>query len=83
MRNSVLVKPDLRVIVTIAQHACNRILKRGLKLLTYRLQICLVKYEYLRSLNCVKTKAYVRGKLKKPVRKHVLATLTTYMETKL
>ena len=51
MQNSILVKPGLHiVVVTIAQHACDRVLNRILKLSTYRLQIFLVKYEYLRSL---------------------------------
>ena len=30
----------------------------------------------------VKTKAYVHGKLKKPVRRHVLAILTAYLKTR-
>ena len=50
MRNFISVKPDLHMVVTIAQHACDRVLKRVLKLSTYRLQILLVKYEYLPSL---------------------------------
>ena len=34
----ILVKPDLHKVVTIAQHACDPVLKRVLKLSTYRLQ---------------------------------------------
>ena len=36
--------------MTIAKHACDHVLKRILKQSTYRLQIFLIKYEYLRSL---------------------------------
>ena len=36
--------------MTIAKHACDHVLKRILKQSAYRLQIFLVKYEYLRSL---------------------------------
>ena len=45
-----LVKPGLHIVVIIAEHACDHVLKRVLKLSTYRLQAFLVKYEYLRSL---------------------------------
>ena len=45
MRNGISVKPSLHVVITIAQHACDRVLKRVLKLSTYRLQIFLVKDE--------------------------------------
>ena len=68
-------------MVTIAQHACDRVLKRVLKLSTYRLQIFFVKYEYLRSLQlCDDLGIY--GKLKRPVSKHVFAIFTTDMETR-
>ena len=80
MRNITLVKPGLHIVVTIAQNACDRVLKRGLKLSTYRLQIFLVKY--LRSLQLWADQG-IRGKLKKPVCKHVLAMLTTFMDTRL
>ena len=36
--------------MTIAKHACYHVLKKVLKQSAYRLQIFLVKYEYLRSL---------------------------------
>ena len=36
-------------VLTIAEHACNHVLKRVYKLSAYQLQIFLVKYEYLRS----------------------------------
>ena len=42
MWNLILVKLDM--VVTIAQHACDRVLETVLKLSTYRLQIFLVKY---------------------------------------
>ena len=48
----------------------------------YRAQICLVKYEYLRSLQLCEDQDKP-GKLKKRVCNHVLAILTTYMETRL
>ena len=47
MRKFILVKPGLHVVVTIAQHPCDRVLKRVLKLSAYRLQIFLAKYENL------------------------------------
>ena len=37
-------------VMTIAKHACDHVLKKVLKQSAYRLQIFLVKYEYLRSL---------------------------------
>ena len=80
MHNFISVKPGLHVVVTIGHHAYARVLKMVLKLSTYRLQIFLVKCEYLRSL-C--EDQGIRVKLKKPVRKHVLAILTTYIETRL
>ena len=53
--------PD--IVITIAEHACDHVLKRVLKLSAYRFQIFFVKYEYLRSLQLL-TKAY-GGSLKK------------------
>ena len=82
MRNFISVKPDLHIVVTIAQHACDRVLKRILKLSTYRLQIFLVKYEYLRSLQLCEDQG-IPGNLKRAVSKHVLAIFTTYMETRI
>ena len=35
MRKFISFKPDLRIVVTTAQHACCRVLKRVLKLSTY------------------------------------------------
>ena len=72
----------LRIVVAIAQYACDRALKRALKLSTYRLQIFLVRYEYLQSLQLCEDQGML-WKLKKPVHKHVLAILVTYMETRL
>ena len=43
----------LHIVITIAKYTCYRVLKRVSKLSTYRLQIFLLKYNY------VKTKAYV------------------------
>ena len=70
------------MVVTIAEHACDDVLKRVSKLLIYGLQIFLVKYEYLRSLQPCKDQG-VPGKLKKRACNHMLAILTTCMETRL
>ena len=51
-------------------------------MLIYRLQIFLVKYEYLQS-SLLREDQIIRGKLKIPVCKHVLAIVTTYMKTRL
>ena len=51
-------------IVTIAKHACDHVLKRVLKQSAYRLQIFLVKYEYLRSLQLCEDQG-IRRKLKR------------------
>ena len=40
------------------------------------------EYDYLRSLQICEDQR-IRGKLKRPLRKHVLAILTTFMETRL
>ena len=82
MRNFISVKPDLHIVVTIAQHACDRALKKVLKLSTYRLQIFLVKHEYLQSLQLCEDQG-ICGKFKRPVSKCVLAIFTTDMETRL
>ena len=71
MRNFISVEPDLHIVVTIAQHACDRVLKGVLKLSTYQLEIYLVKYECLRSLQLCDDQG-ICGKLKS---KHVLADL--------
>ena len=72
------LKPHLHldIVITIAEHACDNVLKRVLKLSAYLFQIFLVKYEYLRSLQLL-TKAYGESL------KNVLAILTTYMEIRL
>ena len=44
------LKPDLDIVVTIATHTCDQVLKRVLKLSTCQLQIFLVNYEDLQSL---------------------------------
>ena len=64
MSNVILVKSGLHIVLTIAQHARDRVLKRVLKLSTYRLQIFLVKYEYMRSLKPCENQG-IHGKLKK------------------
>ena len=62
--NFIPVKPGTHIVVTIAQHACDRVPKKVLKLSTYRLQIFLVKYEYLRSLQLPEDKG-ISAKLKR------------------
>ena len=42
--------PGLHIVVRIAEHACDDASKRILKLSTHRLQIFLVRAQYLRSL---------------------------------
>ena len=70
MRNFISVIPDLHMVVTIAQRACDHVLNRVLKLSTYRLQIFLAKYEYMRLFyNYLNTKASVES----------LKDLLTYM----
>ena len=53
-------------VVTIAKHACDHVLKMVLKQSAYRLEIFLVKYEYLRSLQLCEDQA-IRRKLKRNV----------------
>ena len=57
------MEPGLHIIVTIAEHACDHVLKRVLKLSTYRLQTFLVKYVHLRSLQLCEDQV-ICGKLK-------------------
>ena len=83
MRNFILVKPGLYIVVTIAQHACDRVLKRVLKLSTYRLQIFLVKYEYLRLLQLCEDQGIRRKLTETCSQTDVLAILTTYTEARL
>ena len=79
-KKSHVVKPGLYIVVTVAEQACDHVLKRVLKPSTHRLQIFLVKYEYLRSLQLCEDQG-IAGKFEKRVYKHVLAILTIYMET--
>ena len=73
MRNFISVKPNLHIVVTIAQHACDRVRQRVLKLSTYQLQMFLVKYEYLRSSQLCEDNG-ILGKLKRPVSIHLYET---------
>ena len=76
-------KSGLHNVVTIAEYAFDEYApKRILRLSIHRLQIFLVKYEYLRSLQLCKDQG-IRENLEKRVYNHVLAILTTYMETRL
>ena len=76
------LNPALHIVVTIAEHACDHVLKRVLKLLIYRSQTFLVKYKHLQSLQLCEDQG-IPGELEKRVRNLVLAILTTYMETRL
>ena len=44
------IKPDLHIVVRVAEHSCDDASKRILKPSTYRLQIFLVRDQCLRSL---------------------------------
>ena len=74
--------PGLHIVVRIAEHACDDASKRILKPSTYRLQIFLVRDQYLQSLLPHGDQA-IAGQLEKHVLKPMLAILTTYMETRL
>ena len=52
--------------MTIAKHACDHVIKRVLKQSAYRLQIFLVEYEYLRSLQLCEDQG-IRRMLKRNV----------------
>ena len=78
------LKPGLHIVVTIAEYASDDApiyAKRILTLSTHRLQIFLEKNEYLRSLQLCEDQV-PREKPKKRVCNHVLAILTTFMETR-
>ena len=71
------------MVISIVEHVCNHVLKQVLKPSTYRLQILLVKYEYLRSSQlCEHQCVGVKPKKLVCICNHVLATPTTYMETR-
>ena len=76
------IKPGLHIVVTVAEHASDVAPKRILRLSIHQLQIFLVKYEYPPSLQPCEYQG-IPGKLKKRACNHVLAILTTYMETRL
>ena len=72
------VKPGLHIVVRVAEHSCDDASKRILKPSAYRLQIFLVRDQYLRSLPPYGDQA-TAGQLEKHVLKPMLAILTTYM----
>ena len=76
------LKPGLHIVVRVAERACDNASKRVLKPSTYRLQIFLVKDQYLRSLLPHGDQA-IAGQLEKHVLKPMPLILTTYMETRL
>ena len=75
-------KPGLHIVVRVTEHACDDASKRILKPSTYRLQILLVRDQYLRSLLPHGDQTITRQH-EKHVLKPMLAILTTYMETRL
>ena len=75
------LKPGLHIVVTIAEHVSDDALKGILRLLTHRLQIFLVDFEYLRLLQLCEDQSSLE-KLKKCLQP-MLEILTTYMETRL
>ena len=79
-----LVKPGLHTVVRVAEHAYYDASKRILRPSTYRLQIFLMRDQYLRSLLQYGGQV-IAGQLEnmKHVLKPMLAILTTYMETRL
>ena len=79
---SSLFNPGLHVVVTIAEHVCDYVSKRVLKLLKYQLQIFLVKDHYLESLQLYGDQ-FIPGQLKKRAHQHVLPIFNNYMETRL
>ena len=76
------LKPGLHIVVRVAEHACDDPSNRILKPSTYRLQIFLVRDQYLRSF-LPHGDQTIAGQLDKRVLKPMLAILTTYMETRL
>ena len=79
-----ILKLCLHIVVTIAEHVSDDAPKRVLRLSIHRdrLQIFLVKHEYLRPSQLCEDQGTLE-KLKKRVCNHVLAILTTYMVTRL
>ena len=76
------LKPGFHIVVRVTEHACDDASKRILKPSTYRLQIFLVRDQYLRSL-LPHGDQTIAGQLENLVLKPMLAILTTYMETRL
>ena len=76
------IKSGLHIVVRLVEHACDDASKRILKPSTCRLQIFLVRDQYLRSLLPHGDQA-TAGQLEKHVLKYMLATLTTYTEIRL
>ena len=76
------LKPGLHIVVAIAEHFYDHVPKRAIKMSLYRLQIFLVKYRCVRSIQLSEDQA-IPGQRKGYVHKHVFEILTTYMEIKL
>ena len=71
------LKPGLHIVVRVAEHACDDASKRILKPSTYRLQIFLVRDQFLRSLPPHGDQTMAR-QFEKHVLKPMLTILTTY-----
>ena len=76
------LKPGLLTVVRVTEHACDDASKRILKPLTYRLQIFIVRDQYLQSLLSHGDQTIAR-QFEKHVLKSMLAFFTIYMETRL
>ena len=73
--------PGLHIVERVAEHACDDASKMILKPSTYRLQIFLVRGQYLRSL-LPQGDQTIAVQLDKHVFKPMLVILTTYIETR-
>ena len=75
------LKPGLHIVVRVAEHACEDSSKRILKPSTYRLEIFLVRDQYLRPL-LLHGDQTIAEQLKKHALKPMRAILKTYIETR-
>ena len=76
------LKPGLHIVVSVGEHACDYASKRILKLPKYRLKIFLFEISKPIPLQRFRVQT-ISVQLNIHVRDHVLAILTTYMETRL
>ena len=69
-------------MVTIAEHACNHVLKEGFKAVNISFAKFLDEYEHCNHLQLCEDQD-IPGKLKRHVCNHMFAILSTYIETRL